>query len=130
MPKGPPRPWRALKEPRTHAHVQASVNGGATEGGHYQTLVYPKLETRETAEEVKRSLYRCAKQLGYSMHARVAACPCPIQGCTAGCQPGGHHVVYKAISKAAARAYVVQRYGTDRRKWPYNPYQRVPKEPV
>jgi hypothetical protein len=115
MPRGPSRQWRARKLPFTHEHIQASMQGGRNEHGHYATLVYTGCETRERAEEIKRSLYRCGKQLGVSVHAEVEPAAA-----------GGFQVRFKAIDKAAARAYVLQRYGNDRTRWPYNPRRQNP----
>ena len=90
------------------------MQGGRNEQGHYAELVYTGCETRERAEEIKRSLYRCAKHLGVSMHAEVEQ------------TAGGWQVRFKAIDKAAARAYILARYGTDRTRWPYNPRRQNP----
>lgn len=110
MPRGPAPNWSAKKPPYTHDHVQASVARGLNaETGHYGTLIYSGCETKERALEIKRSLYRCAKHLGYSMHAEI--------------EPAGdgYQVRFKAIDKAAARAYVRKKYGD---RMPYNPYTK------
>lgn len=119
MPRGPERQWRAQKQPLTHEHVMASVQGGMvdTAKGHYKELVYTGIETKERAAEIKRSLFRCGKRLGYSIKADVEE--------AAG---GGFQVRFKAIDKAKARAWMIKTYGADRSKWPYNPRYRQPKE--
>lgn len=114
MPRGPAPNWSAKKPPYTHDHVQASVAGGLNaDTGHYTTLIYQGCETKERALEIKRSLYRCAKHLGYSMHAQIEDAP-----------GGGFQVRFKAIDKATARAYVRQKYGD---RMPYNPYTKNAK---
>jgi len=115
MPRGPAPQWTAKKPPFTHDHVQASVAGGLNaQTGHYAELLYQGCESEERAVEIKRSLYRCAKHLGFSMKAEV--------------EPGAGsdwQVRFRAIDKATARAYVRKRYG---QKMPYNPYARNPAE--
>lgn len=119
MPRGPDRPWRRRKEPQTHAHVMASVQRGFsdTDRGFYTELVYTGIETEERASEVRRSLFRCAKGLGYSMRAEIETAA-----------DGTFQVRYHAIDKTKARAWMVKTYGADRSKWPYNPRARVRKE--
>lgn len=115
MPRGPSRQWRARKAPFTHEHVQASIDGGKDERGHYRELLYTGCDTAERADEIRRSLHRCAGHLGVSMSARIEALA-----------DGTYQVRFRAIDKAAARAYVVKRYGPDRQKWPYNPRRPNP----
>lgn len=116
MPRGPAPEWSRKKPPFTYEHIQNSVAMGRDEKtGQYGELVYSGCETEERALEIKRSLYRCAKHMGYSMVAEVEP------------TDDGFAVRFRAIDKAAARAYVRKRYGTD---MPYNPYaQNPPKEP-
>lgn len=113
MPRGPSPQWTQRKPPFTYEHIQTSVAGGLDpQTGHYAELVYEGCETEERAQEIKRSLYRCAKHLGFSMRAEIES--------GAG---DGYQVRFSAIDKAAARAYVRQRYGQN---MPYNPYARNP----
>ena len=118
MPRGPDRPWRSRKDPQTHGHVMASVQRGFADPdrGFYTELVYTGIETEERATEIRRSLFRSAKGLGYSMRAEIE----PV--------PGGFQVRFHAVDKTKARAWMVKTYGADRSKWPYNPRARAPKE--
>lgn len=115
MPRGPERQWRAKKQPLTDQLVMASVQRGVTDPtrGFYAELSYGGIETEERAIEIRRSLYRCAKRLGYSMSAHAEKLA-----------DGTYRVRFRAIDKAHARAYMVARYGPDRTKWPYNPRAR------
>lgn len=118
MPKGPGAPLRPRKQPLTDEHIQASVAGGMDANGHYRTLVYGGIETAERALEIKRSLYRCAKHLGYSMHAEIEQLAA-----------GGFQVRFKAIDKAVARAYIAKKHPGGQ-GLPYNPYARkLPEQP-
>lgn len=116
MPRGAPPQWTQKKPPYTHSHVEQSVSGGMNpQTGHYAELIYDGIEDEERALEIKRSLYRCAGHMGYSMKADIE----PMGG-------GKWQVRFKAIDKAIARAYVRKTYGHD---MPYNPYApNPPKE--
>lgn len=114
MPKGPGAPIRPRKPPLTDEHIQASVAGGMDpETGHYAVLVYGGIETEERALEIKRSLYRCAKHLGYSMKADIEKTLV------------GYQVRFRAIDKARARAYIAAKYKDRPHELPYNPFARV-----
>jgi hypothetical protein len=113
MPKGPGSPLRPRKHPLTDEHIQASVAGGMnTENGHYRELVYGGIEDPGRALEIKRSLFRCAKYLGYSMTAQVERNP-----------NGTYQVRFKAIDKVIARKYIAKKFPNGE-GLPYNPYAR------
>lgn len=118
MPKGPGSPLRPRKHPLTDEHIQASVARGMDPvTGHYAELIYGGCETYERALEIKRSLYRCAKYLGYSMKADIEDAP-----------GGGYQVRFKAIDKAKARAHIAAKYKDRLHELPYNPYARKGQE--
>lgn len=119
MPRGPDRQWRRRKEPQTHQHVMASVKAGLTDTsrGFYTELFYTGIETEERAVEIRRALFRAAKNLEYSIRAEVESLP-----------SGKYQVRFRAIDKTKARAWMVKTYGPDRSKWPYNPRASNPKE--
>jgi hypothetical protein len=113
MPRGAGAPLRPRKGPLTDHLIQASVDGGMDDQtGHFRELVYGGLDTHDRALEIKRSLYRCAKYLGYAMKAEIEG---------AG---QGYQVRFKAIDKAKARAYIARLYKDRPHEMPYNPYQR------
>lgn len=117
MPRSPSPEWRRRKEPITDDLILASVNAANgvfhPETGHYSRLRFTGCETKERANEVKQSLYRCAAYLKYSMSATVVPA-----------DDGTYTVEFVVINKAHARAHVLARYGTDRSKWPYDPTKR------
>lgn len=90
--------------------------------GHYGELVIRGLATREEADEYQRALFRCAHHLNrhgiapVSMSAKVER------------NAETWQVRFKAIDKTLARQHVLERYGPDRSKWPYDPRQRVARE--
>lgn len=118
MPRAAAPSWRQRKEPILDSHLQASIDQAAgrhNEQGHYSTLVYTGCETRERAKDIVRALYRSARYLKCSVSAMVKP---------AG--DGTFNVEYKAISKAHARAYILEKYGPDRSRWPYSPRKGDP----
>jgi len=113
MPRGPSPSWRQRKPPLLDSHILASVaDGTVNDEGQYSVLVYTGCETRERALEIKRALFRAAKRQGVSVTAKVE-------------KHGKEFAVrFRAIDKATARKYVIERYGPDRSLWPYNPRKR------
>ncbi len=124
MPRGPAPPWRARKEPVLDAHILASVEqaGGIghhdPETGHYAELVIRDLATREEAAEWSRALHRSAYFMSrhgvadVSVKAKISK------------DGKGYKIVFRAVDKTCARAYVLATYGEDRSKWPYDPRRR------
>lgn len=126
MPRGPVPDWRRRKEPVVDDWILASVQraGGLgkhhPETGHYAELVITKLATREEADEYRRALFRCAHYLNRTRRAAVSMSADRPERTAA-----GYQVRFRAVDKTLARQHVMQRYGTDRSKWPYDPRARV-----
>lgn len=118
MPRGPERQWRKRKDPDTEHLVMASVQGGLVNAdrGFYKRLQFDGIETLERAHEIRRSMFRCAKRVGYSLKADVVS------------TTAGFAVVFFAIDKTKARAWMIKTYGTDRTRWPYNPRRPNPSK--
>lgn len=117
MARGPERPWRALKPPLLDGHILAAIQRGNA------WLVENELEAGKTldtdgARELKQALYRAATRQGVSLDAKIVKDPVN----------GRLQVQFRVFTKAQARAYMVQKYGTDRTAWPYNPRFRAPRE--
>lgn len=116
MPRGPAPQWTRRKEPILDDYVRASVsqaNGIHNEVGHYATLHYVGCPTRERATEIKQALFRAAKHCGYSMSAQIVKDA-----------DGSFRVTFRAVDKQLARKYVLEKYGPDRSKWPYDPRRK------
>lgn len=122
MPRGPERQWRRQREPLLDPHIAASIAGGQDPTTlHYAELTEDEINGQairdaEVARELKAALYRAARRANVSLVARVEKRA-----------DGSYQVRFKAVDKAAGRAYMIQRYGPDRTKWPYNP--RTPNAP-
>jgi hypothetical protein len=114
MPRGPAPGWRARKPPFLDEHILASVNAAVMdeETGRYAELLYTGCTTQARAKEIQQALFRAAKRQGYSLTAKI--------------EKSGkeYNVRFTAVSKAHARRYVIEKYGSDRSAWPYNPRKR------
>ncbi len=121
MPRGPERQWRRQREPLLDPHIEASIAGGQDPATlHYAELTEDEINGQairdaEAARELKAALYRAARRRNVSLAATVER-----RG------DGTYQVRFKAIDKAAARAYMISKYGPDRSNWPYNP--RTPNQ--
>lgn len=124
MPRSAAPQWRQRKEPVLDHYVLASVDqaGGLgkhhPETGHYAELVIRGLTSREEAQEYVRALNRAALWLHRNRGAEVGMSAKIERG------TGGYQIRFRAIDKTIARAHVMQKYGTDRSKWPYDPRRR------
>jgi hypothetical protein len=122
VPRGPERQWRRQREPLLDTHIAASIAGGQDPATlHYAELTEDEINGQairdaEVARELKAALYRAARRRQVSLSATVERKA-----------DGTYQVRFKAIDKAAGRAYMISRYGPDRSKWPYNP--RTPNAP-
>lgn len=108
------RPIHAMKPrkgPILDHYVQASIEGGMNDEGHYAELVYAGVEDQDRAIEIRRALFRSAKHLGVSLK-------CDVETDAAGI----HHVRFKAIDKAVARAHIARQAQGDPSRLAYNPY--------
>jgi len=125
MPRSPVPEWRKRKEPVLDHYVLASIEQAGGHGkhdpatGHYATLLINGLADRAEAEEYVRALNRSALHLHRYQIADV--------GMSAKIErtAEGFVVRFKAIDKTLARQHVLQRYGPDRSKWPYDPRRRT-----
>lgn len=114
MPRASAPQWRQRKEPITDEHLQKSIDGKADDQDrviwHGMEILYAGCETRERANEIRQALFRSAYHLKVSVSAEVEK------------QPDGTYAVrFQAHSKAAAKKYMLERYGS-KENFPYNPF--------
>lgn len=107
MPRGPARPWRALA-PHTREMLPV-VQTSLDQVGYERELVWEGCSDSDRALQVQRGIYNAASHLGISAQCRIEK-----TGQT-------YRVVFRLFDKRKARASHVQRNGTDRTKWAYNP---------
>jgi hypothetical protein len=121
LPRGPAPSWTTRKEPVTDDYVLASVEragglGHHDEAGHYAELVIRGLSSKDEAAEWKNSLYRCAHYLSRKGIAPVSVSMAKIER-----DGTGFLIRFRAGDKTYARQRVLDKYGPDRSKWPYDP---------
>lgn len=120
MPRGPAPGWRQRKPPVLDAWVLSSVQRKPRPAadGHHAELHIAGLATREEAREHVRALHRSARYLTkYSEHDIGIRAHIHKAG-------GGYKVQFWAVDKTAAKKYILDTYGPDRSKWPYDPRRR------
>lgn|SRR5487761_1147881 len=122
MPRGPAPPWRQRKEPVLDAYILASISeaGGKhhPRTGHYATLIIEGLESREQAREYIRALHRAGVHLTkYGIASVGISAKIIKRGKT-------YDIQFAAIDKMLARAHIIEKYGPDRSKWPYDPRRK------
>ncbi len=124
MPRGQGPAWRARKPPVLDDWLMASVEraGGLgrhhPETGHYGELVIACADVTE-AREHSRALYRCAR---YLSKWRIADVGVSVDRPKK--KNGKWIITFRAVDKTLARNHVMQKYGNDRSKWPYDPRRR------
>lgn len=123
MAKGPPPDWS--KRDCRFDHVVASVLAK----GFKEPLYYRGIETPERAHDIKQGFFRCGRHREISvsvewLHSgewvtKSAMWP-PDKDAD-----GTYTLRLTAYRKGQGRKWHIQKYGTDRANWPYNP--RAPK---
>lgn len=121
MPRGPAPGWRERKQPVLDSWVLASISaakGTPGSDGHYGELHITDLATRDEAREYVRALHRSGRYLTKYSQYQV--------GIRAHVKRSGrrYYVQFWAVDKIAAKAHILEKYGPDRSKWPYDPRRR------
>ena len=126
MPRGPGPTWRARKPPVLDDWLMASVQRGGglgghhPETGHYGELVIACADATE-ARAYAQALYRAAR---YLSKWRIADIGVSVDRPRKRQRDGKWIVTFRAVDKTLARNHVMQKYGSDRSKWPYDPRRR------
>lgn len=126
MPRGPAPSWRARKQPVLDEWIWASITRAGGLGkhhpttGHYADLMITGLADRDEADEYKRALHRCA----FYLH-RTGAASVSMSADRPQRQPTGlYSIRFRVVDKTYAKKAMLERYGNDRSKWPYDPRRR------
>lgn len=125
MPRGPAPAWQARKPPIVDDYILASVTqaGGLgrhhPETGHYAQLIIRGFTSKDEAAEWRRALFRCAHFLNRKGRAPVGMSAGPPER-----DGSSWKIAFAAVDKTLARKHVLDRYGPDRSKWPYDPRRR------
>lgn len=124
MARGPAPGWRARKPPVSDDYLLAVITraGGARQHdpvtGLYGTLIIRGLKDRDEAREWDLSLYRCALWLTRNRQADISVTT-KIEH-----DGAGYKLTFSVFNKTHGRAHVLNKHGTDRTAWPYDPRRR------
>jgi len=123
VPKGPPPGWSRRDCSMDHL-VVAALNKGLG-----QVLVYSGIESEERAHDIRRGIYRCARHRGVSADAGTStgAAGDDEMGVRRA-KDGTYTIRYRLFDKRVARKSHLQRNGTDRSSWAYNPRRKATDE--
>ncbi len=119
MPKGPP-PLQTRRDCRFDHLVAAAIAKG-----YGVVLVYSGIETLERAHEIRRGIYRCAKHREVSADAGLSGKLAEDDAMGVRAVGNEYALHFRVFGKGSARKRHIERYGTDRSAWPYDP--RRPK---
>ena len=123
MPKGPPRIGQ--RDCRFDHLVAAAIGKG-----YGVILVYTGIESLERGHDIRRGIYRCAKHREITAEAGKSSQL--ADGDEMGLRKVGdeYELRFRVWDKKSARAQMLQRYGTDRSKWPYDPRRKKNQEDI
>lgn len=110
MPRGPARNWTQVAE---HTQDALPYVRAALQYGHDVELEITEV-TQDEVLNFRQGLHNAAKLHGLSLH-----CHSERQ------KDGTYTLTYAVHSKRDGRAYVLNKYGEDRTRWPYNPRHRA-----
>lgn len=123
MPRAPAPMWRARKQPVADNHVLASITQA---GGHgncdpatgFYAWVILRMDPGDDIDEWHRALRRAAVYLHSNGIADVGI------HIEKGKDVRGKYLKYVAINKTHTYKYMLEHYGHDKHKWPYQPHYR------
>jgi len=116
MPKGPPPAWNRRDCSMDHLVV------AALDQGYGKVLVYNGIETEERAHDIRRGIYRCARHRGVSADAGRSVTTSSDDEMGVRRAPDGTYTLrFRLFDKRVARKSHIERNGTDRAQWSYNP---------
>jgi hypothetical protein len=114
--KGPPPPWN--RRDCTFDHVVAA---GIAKGSG-RVMIYSGIETLERAHNIRRGIYRCAKHRGLTADAGPSGRLVTEDDDMGVRKSGaGYELRYRIWPKGKGRKRLLEKYGSDRSKWPYDP---------
>jgi hypothetical protein len=123
VPKGPPPAWSRRDCSFDHL-VVAAINQG-----YGKVLKYTGIEDEGRAHAIRRGVYRCARHRGVSADAGKSVTTSSDDEMGVRREPGGTYALwYRIHDKRSARKAHLERHGTDRGSWPYNPRGKLSAE--
>ena len=109
MPRGPTPPWRQLSP---HTLECIPYVNAAIQAGYDKELTISGIPGEERAHFLRRGLYNAAQRAGVSLSHNLKK-----NGET-------YTLTFKIHDKEQARRFMIEKYGPDRQRWPYNPRRR------
>ena len=123
MGKGPPPAWNR-RDCRFDHLVAAAISKG-----YGVILKYTGIEDLDRAHDIRRGIYRCAKHRGLTADAGPSG-QLVDDAEQMGVRKirGKYELWYRIWDKRTGRKRHLERHGTDRSAWPYDPRRRATAE--
>lgn len=121
MPRGPGAPWRARKQPVADSYILASIeqaHGRYDPDSGFYAWVVLRMDPGDDIAEWHRALRRAAVYLHKHGIADVGVHVEKKRDAR------GRYLRYVAINKNHTYRYMLDHYGADRTKWPYDVHAR------
>jgi hypothetical protein len=99
--------------------VQQAGGRHHPETGHYAPLTISGCKDIHEAREYVRALHRSGRYLTRWKVADIGVAAKVVKG-----QGTKYDIQFTAIDKSLARKHVLEKYGPDKAKWPYDPTKR------
>lgn len=123
MPRGPSKGAQRMAP---HTKAAMPFVKAAIEQGHDVEVLLNDLKTVEEAESYRKGIHNAAGILGFSAHTTA------IKGDTGytfhQAEDGTFYFHFAVHKKTTGRKHVLEKHGTDRSQWPYNPRQPSPRD--
>lgn len=120
-------PFRGSKLDCRFDHVVAA----AIQQGYGKVLVYSGLESYERADDIRKGVYRCTRHRGVTGDAGPSRLLPPGAGPDEmGIRKTGktYELRFRVWDKRTGRKRHLERHGTDRASWPYDPRRRATED--
>jgi len=121
--KAPPPAWNR-RDCRFDHLVQAAIAKG-----YGKVLIYSGIEDITRADDIRRGVYRCARHRGLTADAGPGAGRLAT-GDDMGIRKTGrtYELRFRMWTKSQGKKRLLDKYGTDRSKWPYDPRRQATPE--
>lgn len=93
-------------------------------------MVYSGIPTLERAHDIRRGIYRCSRHRGLTGDAGPSGrlVTAPDEMGVRKTRSGEYELRYRVWSKRDGKKRLLQKYGPDRSKWPYDPRRKATAE--
>jgi hypothetical protein len=123
MPRGGVPEYKKRLEPIMDDHVMMSISQANgiydPDTGHYAHLVYAGCKTEDYAANIVKAINRSPWHLNKKLPEPIGV-TCKIRQA----KDGTYNVEFFAVNKAHTYKYMIDTYGSDPSKWPYDPREK------